>query len=884
MSNGLPPWKLFLLFFAALLVALGFLFHKSFEPGVVQFSNDGPLGAFSAQWILMPGVISGVWCDLGGIGLGLGSWPIALSPLLRWVLGPLGFAKFYVPISLLFFGCCAWIAFRTMKLSPWACVLGGLAALLNSAFLSLTCWGVGSQVIAFGFEFLAVAAILSSEVRKRWLKLTLAGAAVGMGLMEGQDNGAIFSLMIAALVVYQAWWAEGSPVARLTRGAGRTLLIAVVAAVVAAQIIATLVGSQIKGIAGTGEDTQSKTERWDWATQWSLPKRETLQLIMPGLFGYRMDTADGGNYWGAIGRDPNWDRWFANGKQGPPPQGTMRFVGSGVYAGVPVVLIALWAALQSMRRKDSAFSLPERKFIWFWVGVILVCIPLAWGRFALFYHLIYHLPYFSNIRNPIKFMHPASFSVLILFAFGVEGLWRRYVQVAGAGASGVFDRLKAWWARAGRFDRRWVYGCAVTLAVALVGWLVFSSSREAFERYLQEVQFDAATAAVIAGFSIRQVGWFVLFFVLGAGLVLLILAGVFAGRRAKWAGILLGLLVVVDLGRAARPWIVWWDYPYKYATNPIIDILRQKPYEQRVAFLPFRMPPQMEMFQQLYRIEWAQHHFLYNNIQSLDVVQMPRMPVDLLNFETALRGDGTEATVYKLARRWQLTNTRYLLGPAGFLQPLDRDLDAGKGRFRIAAAFDLAPKPGVQQATKLEDLTAVIKPDGQCALFEFTGALPRAQLFSNWQVNTNDKAVLAEISSKDFDPFKAVVVSDPLPKTASPATNQAPGKVEFASYAPKKIVLKTDAAAPSVLLLNDRYDANWKVRVDGKSEKLLRCNYLMRGVYMPAGAHTVEFEFTLPLDTFYVSLAATLIGIALCGFLIVTSRKPPPQTPAFTGP
>src|SRR5207245_5043136 len=37
-------------------------------------------------------------------------------------------------------------------------------------------------------------------------------------------------------------------------------------------------------------------------------------LLIPGLFGYRMDTPGGGNYWGAIGRDPAWDRYFAGGK------------------------------------------------------------------------------------------------------------------------------------------------------------------------------------------------------------------------------------------------------------------------------------------------------------------------------------------------------------------------------------------------------------------------------------------------------------------------------------------------------------------------------------------------------------------------------------------
>jgi len=45
------------------------------------------------------------------------------------------------------------------------------------------------------------------------------------------------------------------------------------------------------------------------------------------------------------------------------------------------------------------------------------------------------------------------------------------------------------------------------------------------------------------------------------------------------------------------------------------------------------------------------------------------------------------------ARRWQLTNTRYLLGPAGFLDGLNEQLDPLQHRFRIVQRFDVLPKP-----------------------------------------------------------------------------------------------------------------------------------------------------------------------------------------------
>jgi len=77
-----------------------------------------------------------------------------------------------------------------------------------------------------------------------------------------------------------------------------------------------------------------------------------------------------------------------------------------------------------------------------------------------------------------------------------------------------------------------------------------------------------------------------------------------------------------------------------------------------------------------------------------------------------------------------------------------------------------------------------------------------------------------------------------------------------------------------VLLLNDRFHPDWKVLVNGKPETLLRCNYIMRGVYLTPGKHVVEFRFAPATTAFYVSLGSLIAGVALCGFLAVSSRRP----------
>jgi hypothetical protein len=471
-----------------------------------------------------------------------------------------------------------------------------------------------------------------------------------------------------------------------------------------------------------------------------------------------------------------------------------------------------------------------------------------------------------------------------LFAYGVHGLSQRYLTISAMGSNSISTQLKNWWLRVSGFDRKWTYACAATSVASLLGWLVYASGKPTLVHNLQIVGFpDEEMARQIAGFSIAQAGWFVLLFAVAAGMCLLIIAGVFSGKRAKLGGLLLGLLLVVDLGRANLPYIIHWDYKQKYdidsanpanSTNPIINFLRAKPYEYRVADLPFDTQQRLKFYDNyfggngLYRIEWAQHHFPYYNIQSLDKIQMSRMPADLEAYEMALM-PRSENTYSLMARRWELTNTRYLLGVAGFLGILNEQLDPVQHRFRIAQRFDVIPKPGITQPTGLEELTAMPSDDGDLALIEFTGALPRAKLYSNWQVDTNDQAVLKTLTDRNFDPAGTVLVSTPQPGLPTVATNQNSGTVEFKSYAPKNIVFDAKADAPAVLLLNDKFDPHWQVFVDGKPAELLRCNFIMRGVYLPPGPHTVEFQFSLPTGPLYITLAAFGVGIILCGFLVL---------------
>jgi hypothetical protein len=124
-------WTLLLL-----VAVLSVLFHRSHNSRYTLFSNDCPLGRMTAEQNRPPGTLTGSWSDLNWLGSeGLNSAP-TLSNLMLYLPTPNIWSRFEQPFTLSFVGLGACFCFRRLKLAPLACILGGLAASLNSDFFS----------------------------------------------------------------------------------------------------------------------------------------------------------------------------------------------------------------------------------------------------------------------------------------------------------------------------------------------------------------------------------------------------------------------------------------------------------------------------------------------------------------------------------------------------------------------------------------------------------------------------------------------------------------------------------------------------------------------------------------------------------------------------
>ena len=95
-----------------------------------------------------------------------------------------------------------------------------------------------------------------------------------------------------------------------------------------------------------------------------------------------------------------------------------------------------------------------------------------------------------------------------------------------------------------------------------------------------------------------------------------------------------------------------------------------------------------------------------------------------------------------------------------------------------------------------------------------------------------------------FDPARDALIEAECsdcdgPRVAAPSGAQA----EVTRYEPNRIELTTSNPNDGFLVLSEIYYQGWEARVDGNPTKVYRTNYTLRGIFVPAGEHRVEFIY-----------------------------------------
>lgn len=167
---------------------------------------------------------------------------------------------------------------------------------------------------------------------------------------------------------------------------------------------------------------------------------------------------------------------------------------------------------------------------------------------------------------------------------------------------------------------------------------------------------------------------------------------------------------------------------------------------------------------------------------------------------------------------------------------------------------------------------------GSTVLLERPDPIPRFQLTRNVRP-LGDRSVEEWLQSADYR--SDAVVLDPaewykLPDEVTLLARQpaeAPGGAQLLWENNRRIELETSAQLPAFLMTSERYDEGWSVYVDGAEAPVVRCNGVLRGVWVPAGDHRISFRYVPPGLIGGVTLSA-LYWLATFGVLYWMRRRP----------
>jgi hypothetical protein len=154
---------------------------------------------------------------------------------------------------------------------------------------------------------------------------------------------------------------------------------------------------------------------------------------------------------------------------------------------------------------------------------------------------------------------------------------------------------------------------------------------------------------------------------------------------------------------------------------------------------------------------------------------------------------------------------------------------------------------------------------------------PRAWLVSQVEI-ADDKTILQKIADPNFDRWHIALLepSESASQRISELTNGELANGEASSFTPhaSRFTLHVTTPTPALLILSEIDYPGWQATVDGQSAPILRTNYILRAVPVPAGEHTVELTFRpLSFTIGAIFSVVTLIAVAL--ILILTYRTYP---------
>jgi hypothetical protein len=652
-----------------------------------------------------------------------------------------------------------------------------------------------------------------------------------VGLITNADRGGIASLLVGALFL--------APLLR-NRSSLQPLrhfaLCVAVAGLVALAPLLALFKSNISSV--TLGESSNRSEIYKMVVQYSLGPAETLTYLAPGFFGWHINSPATGLYWGWIGEWPDWET-----KHEGQPNMNLAISTCGTIAALLAMLGAL-VVLPGHVLGPEKVGDRQRFYARVLLALGLLSLVISWGQHInpIYRFLFDHLPLMDKWRNPLKWLEFFNFALMPLAAIGLDHL------------IGTLEADPA--TRTSRGRALILIGTMFTL---LLGGIVvtYALGEVARQHFLRE-GLDPQTVVTMIDTMHSALFQAILF---TAALAFVPFALWHADMLRRWGvtnpwlqklwentlraenlpltlALALAALSAAQLGGVAQRFIQAWPLSGLTESNPVLDVLQHE--GDRVRCSVAVDDPTLNFL--------LQNQFAAMDISCLDISAASRYPVDLKAFFHAF--DNNHAGL------WFLAGVKNVVVPEADLNDL-RAQPAVVANFDRVDGYTLVPTPSPDVPSHafvvLKDFLAkaTLVPDSEALARD---ALLKRLTDSHW--NPRARVLLSLADAHEKNPEQNGELASPAAVVFPPAsaTRADTDRVDLTAYTTTAIDLHVLSTKPAFVLINDYYDPDWQVQVNGKPAPLLRADYVMRAVAVPAGDSTISLRYVahygpLPVTT-----------------------------------
>ncbi|MHC5056517.1 MAG: YfhO family protein [Planctomycetota bacterium] len=457
-----------------------------------------------------------------------------------------------------------------------------------------------------------------------------------------------------------------------------------------------------------------------------------------------------------------------------------------------------------------------------WAGVFVTALLLALGRYAPFFRIFYALvPGAGLFRAPGRYLLLATIAVLPLAAMGLE----RFIAEKGD------TRLLSL-----RVGASALAACALLALVLAFGhernegdsvlWQqVLAASRDLPESSARDQRLDSDLRTKTYRQACRSFAWAALTLAVIGGCLLLHWRGVLDGW---WCALALGAVAFVEVVAFGSRYLTGYDEKRMAWPPGLTRLLQEKEKTGPFRIASVDRPGSSEDTRDAGRCqaEGLEH------VGGFDPLLLGRY-AELMN-SIGGRPPDEYLVVANPARPHPV-------------------LDMLGVRFRLVREGGPVPTEHKRVARF-----------GDIIVYETRKACSRAFLVPEAMVIEDRGERLRHLSSRGFDPGKAVVLEKRTPAVMAKADGEA--TVRIVSAAPGSYELDVEGKG-GFLVLAEAWYPGWKATIDGETVEILRANHLVQAITLPPGKHAVKFAYSsrfLPIGFLLCLFAAGMLaGYAL---------------------